>query len=88
MTMIEQFKLYCEFFEKIDALDESFESGGTGRDDVLQLVSEMLNNNHNTVNTQFAMCAALARSAMTLEIDDDAQKEWDDTAEYVREYDA
>lgn len=83
MNLIKQFKRYCELFEKIDALDEDFE-----RDEVIELVNEMLNNNHNTMQTTFAMVAALTRSAITFEIDDDAQKEWDDTAEYVREYDA
>jgi hypothetical protein len=76
--MIVQFRDYCRAFQRIEDQGENYE-----QEEALELISEMLNNNHNTERTTFQMCAALARSARTGEIDDDAQQEWDDTQEYL-----
>jgi hypothetical protein len=76
--MITQFRKYCKQFELIEEQGEEYD-----RDLALELISDLLNNNHNTERTTFGMCAALARSAINGEIDDDAQQEWDDTQEYL-----
>jgi hypothetical protein len=76
--MIVQFRDYCRAFQRIQDQGENYD-----RDEALELISELLNHNNNTINTTFTMCAALARSAMSGEIDDDARQEWDDTQEYL-----
>lgn len=76
--MITQFRKYCKQFVLIEEQGEEYD-----RDLALELISELLNNNHNTERTTFHMCAALARCAINGEIDDDAQVEWDDTQEYL-----
>ncbi len=78
MDLITQFQKYCKQFELIAAEGEEYD-----RDQALELISDLLNNNNNTINTTFTMCAALARAALNFEIDEDAQKEWDDTQEYL-----
>lgn len=76
--MIMQFRDYCRLFQRIEDQGENFE-----QEEALELISEMLNNNHNSMQTTFGMCAALARSARDGEIDDDARQEWEDTQEYL-----
>jgi hypothetical protein len=75
------YRKYCDAFELIADQGEN-----NDRNIAFELVSELLNTYAIGNERQRAsMAAALSRSSLTGAIDDDAHREWEETAEFLAE---